>query len=401
MKNDKKIFCTIILCVAVSCAAIRSTFGEILLLGATLEENRELEIPLRIQQNDQVKALCAYGKVIQKNPKNRLSRLFHAHLLMQMGAITKCKEDIVYLESKAPNFRGVLELQVQLGRVTGERQHELAALERTLKPVPKKRPMLAATRAISVHFAKPRIAELRGNLREAEKLWKKMVRDADDTMHILVLSELGEFYLRQEDFSEAVETFKLALKSAQDKEVSGDSISDIKLKLAIALWADEKRNEAMEVTLAVTTKQLSNAIRIDEICAKAVLMGHVLTQTKAGSEAEKKKMRSILEKAAKRFPVGRPYSVESVVLVLTGKLPRDEAIVRIKKVLKAAPHLDWALWAALYLGLSEPEHAKDLLKLLPEKSIQRQIAEVERKAAAIKATTQKAATKSGEEKGHK
>ena len=50
-------------------------------------------------------------------------------------------------------------------------------------------------------------------------------------------------------------------------------------------------------------------------------------------------------------------------------------------MLKAAPNLDWALWAAMYLYLSGTEEARPLAKYLPEKSIQRRIVEVEEKAA--------------------
>ncbi len=258
---------------------------------------------------------------------------------------------------------------------------ELEACERILKRKPKD--TLAAQLAkIDAPFTQARVAELKGQSGKAETIFKGKVSNSRPKMLSFYLSTLADFHLRQGNWAKALEVFELAVGAARIHKLSPDSEASLGTEFSTALWAVKKRHNALGIALRTAKIHLSSSRTGHELLAKAVLTGHVLTRGLEDSEPQKKKARLLLEKASKRFPVGSPYSIASVVLVLTGKLPRDEAIDRVKKVLKAAPHLDWALWAALYLGLSEPEHAKDLLKLLPEKSLQRRIAEIEQKAAA-------------------
>ena len=117
------------------------------------------------------------------------------------------------------------------------------------------------------------------------------------------------------------------------------------------------------------------------------MMARILTRAGIGTAGDRTKANHLLIRASKTMLPNKPYSMGALVLAVTGGASIEDFADRIRAVLKTAPNLDWALWAALYLGLSEPEHAKDLLKLLPEKSLQRRIAEVEQKAAATTQTT--------------
>ena len=339
-----------------------------------------------MDDGNQEKLLKGYDLLVRTSPGNRPARLLRMALLIRVGRIEEAKSELEYLRTKCPDFPSVYENEVRLWHVLGNKNMELEACKRILKR--KHADTLAAQLAkITARFTEARVAEMKGQPGRAESMLKAIVSKSDPKMVSFKRSMLGGFYLRQGNWVKAIEILESAVDPARKHKLSGDSEANVRIKIATALWVTKKRQNALKIALGAAELQLSRRRSSHEFLARAVLTGYVLTRVGVGSETDKKKARLLLQKAAKRFPVGRLYSVESVALVLTGKLPRNETIDRVKNVLKAAPHLDWALWAALYLGLSEPEHAKDLLKLLPEKSLQRRIAEVEQKAAATTQTT--------------
>lgn len=351
----------------------------LLIPGASQEESDECVEAFLASTKDQTKALLIYGKILKQHPRNRAARINRAGLLLRMGVVKASRDDIIYLQKHAPEFPGILEVLAEIYQAKGQRQKAAEILEKTLV-ARSDDPAKAERHRFGNRFLELRIKELRGQMKETEALWARTLSESTPRRKRSVTAAMGAFYLRQGLARKATQYLQTTFNAARKEGASPDIVAGIADDLVAALWLDGKLAQALSVAKELTKDIPPNRWPMSEGFMKLVLSQLVLAEL-LDNEEESENAGAIVKSLADRVSVGRPYSVEAILAVFTGKSQVRQVAQRLRRILKAAPELEWAKWAALYMGLSEPGHAKDLLKLLPEKSLQRRIAEIEQKAA--------------------
>jgi tetratricopeptide (TPR) repeat protein len=333
---------------------------------------------IRYALGDQVQYLQTLTAVLDKNPANRLALFMRAKAEMEMGLMDKADRDLQKLEAAVGETAGLREARADYWEILGNRDKRLAALENRANKEYADPQQLARFKA-SIERNKAMILELRGDVAGAVAARKKILDEGDPQWRVFDVMAYARFWVRQGEYSKAADLYKGVVDLLQKQRQEG-VYSWLTADYAHALWATGKRAEACSAS-DDSLSELISARNIDrDVIARSALALRVLSR-QGGKDMDKQKADAAWPKAVELCPKGAPYSLASVVLTLDGKVPMKEEIERVEKVLKAAPNLDWALWAAMYLYLSGTEEARPLAKYLPEKSIQRRIVEVEEKAA--------------------
>lgn len=340
---------------------------------ASMRENREVQPVYAAIQNPAV-AKKKIEEILKKNPQNRPAKILMARLLLQEGDITTARATIEPLLAGRAAYRPAVRLLLELAQASGNKKMEASAYARILAG--KRQPLdpLAGK------------AESEGDIAASEKMRKQAVAASHPKVRVYKQYELGRFYLRQGQFPKAITTLKSTLPEFE--KFSQGWVSVVHRDCALAFWGKGNRKEALKESLAAAEAVISPPAGDPELRAASVMMVHILTRAGIGTPDDIAKANDLLTRASKTMHPSKPHSLGAVVLAVTRRDSMEDLTSRIRAVLKTAPNLDWALWAALYIGLSEPERAKGLLMMLPEKSIQRRIADIEQKAriAAQKAT---------------
>lgn len=353
----------------VLCVITQSIGGPALVYDphASMLENRELQPVYAALQNPAV-VKQKIREVLKKNPKNRPAKVLMARLLLQEGDITTARATIEPLLAGRATYRPAVRLLLELAQASGNKKMEASAYARMLAGRPQAIDLLA------------RKAESEGDIAASEKIRKQAVAASHPKVRVYRQYQLGRFYLRQGQFTKAITTLKATLPEVE--KLGAGWVSVVHRDCALAFWGKGNREEALKESLAATEAVISPPAGDPELRAASVMIVHILTRGGIGTADQRAKANDLLTRASKTMPPSKLHSVEAVVLAVTGGASMEDLAARIRAVLKTAPKLDWALWAALYAGLSEPERTKDLLQILPEGSVQARIAEVERKAKA-------------------
>ncbi|MDK1032501.1 MAG: hypothetical protein QGD94_10875 [Planctomycetia bacterium] len=165
--------CSLLACLLLLAEVARGHV-EVLIQGATDEENREISSLFNRCGYNQANFLSACNELLERKPGNRPVRLHRASLLMRMGKMEEAKADLQHLRSKSPEFLLALNALESFWKIKGDRQRQLAALKERDKQKPSD-PAQARMAKAAGKFNKFRIAELSGNFKEAESLREKII----------------------------------------------------------------------------------------------------------------------------------------------------------------------------------------------------------------------------------
>jgi hypothetical protein len=155
--------------------------------------------------------------------------------------------------------------------------------------------------------------------------------------------------------------------------------SDAKLDLGLANWALGRRPEGFQACLQATEDLIGDDDYINkaDFLPNVLLALHRLASTGVGAAAQRARADELFKKGVPLVKTDDKYSTAFALHTLAAGGPHQDANEHVRKILTKAPGLDWALWSALYLALDDPKQGQDLIALLPEKSVERRIAEVE------------------------
>ena len=345
-------------------------------LDSTQEENEQLRGIFLAMPYGHSSTLTSCESVLKVNPKNRHARLIRAQTLLQVGRVVECKTELGYLQTNFPNFAPTYDALALVAFAQDDQKGALAAYKKRLQIKPAD-PTLAMLAESSKGWYETRILELEGKINDAENaLLAKPLAEGKPYVRAIAAETLAEFYSRQRKLTEAVKQLESAVatrRASRDPNVSSQVL------LATVRWAQGKRTEALKSMIATAEDILDERISDRESLCKAVLSAHVLTQRGTGTAQDKEKVSKLLREAAELFPDTLQYCMEDPLLALGGKTKVEDSIGRTRTVFKEASHIEWALWSALFLGLDESTKSGQLLQLLPEGTLQKQIADVEKK----------------------
>jgi tetratricopeptide (TPR) repeat protein len=352
-----------------------------LFFGASPQESQELGGAAVAERAGDKATIEFYNSVINRNPKNRPALLERSRLRLAMGNVEGAKSDLAALKAADPGFIGLVFTEGALYHAVGDAKNELQVMKdaqaKNANSPPDTLQGIEAARATVI------VEELNGKLQKVEEALVRAVDSADPVSRPYEMEFLADFYVRNGQFSKAVALYKPAIAGKSDRS---QSYRVMAIDYSRLLWANGNRDAAaaMAVENAQDLLDLADKPRTvvpPEHLIWQALAASALTGAGAGSKADKAAAESALADVERMASPNHLYSTNSILLTFSGKIPLKEEVERVEKVLKAAPNLDWALWAAMYLYLSGAEEARDLVKLLPEKSIQKRIVEVEEKAA--------------------
>jgi tetratricopeptide (TPR) repeat protein len=200
----------------------------------------------------------------------------------------------------------------------------------------------------------------------------------------------GELLLEEGDYAKSLAAFQSGLKALPKNNPSWIfETANAKLNMGFAHWAMRQRDDAFRVVLQATEDLIGDddAINKAPFLSEVLLALHRLASTGIGTPEQRARADELFRKGRSLIGSGDTYSADIALRTQGVAEAHADASQLVQKVLSKAPGLDWARWSALYLALDDPEHGQELLRLLPEKSIQRRIAEVELRAAQTQPAT--------------
>lgn len=323
---------------------------------ATPEENRQIQkVFARLDEPATAKSLLR--DVLASHPQNRQARVMLGRLLLLEGKSKDAQDTIKSLTEGRTVYRPAVLLFLEIAKATGNKKLELLNHKRLVSTRPKSSYRLGTE------------AEAEGKAAQAEKFFKRTVAECSEIQRPYATYHIGQFYLRQERYGDAATTFKDVLGKLNENSDSG-WIAQTRLQYALALWANGEREIASKMIVA-TSRCVGRSGVLAEVRAHVIVAKSILSPSDSGRISIPQGMRE-----------DNPFSLDAVVLVLAGKKPLEKQVQVVHAALDGAPRLEWALWSALYLGVARPDEAGKLLKVLPEGSLQKKIAEVETKATA-------------------
>lgn len=349
--------------------------------GATQEENRQLSGLAAADKLGKMASLKYLDHVINEYPANAPARLYRASALMQMGRMDEASRDLNELTRRSPECLNLSETWIFYYRIKGDRIKELNEME-NLAGKTFVNNTTKAFAEVSICSNRPRMAELASNMDLAKKEWQEWVDKAPPQQRADRMTHQVQFFLRQGDYEDAVAVAKAAVELHHRQRHEGYSLANTLTWYGFSLWVSGKRTEALATFLDAAEQPIENiyfnSCTFDPSGRSlAILSARVLAAS--GTEKDKARAKELMANLSKSVTGKMPYSLEPVVLALSGGSEMKPVVDTVGKVLNQAPNLDWALWAALYLGLSSPPEAKPLSVLLPKDCIQKRIAEQERK----------------------
>jgi tetratricopeptide (TPR) repeat protein len=355
--------------------------------GATTEENRQLSGLAEAQKDGQLAELAYLDQVLKKHPENVHTRGPRAHTLVQMGRMDEAMKDLDEITRKRPDYFGLAGTRAYYYRVKADRARELEELRKLVAKRLASDPVNAA-RSTAVGWSRARIAELLDNLPLARKEWQAAVDEAPPQERASHIVHQVMFYLRHGDYKDAATAAKTAVELNRRYGTKGSSLVDSLTWHGFSLWLSGKRTEALaaffEAAERAQDEDESNYTPGALFDRKVLAIASARALATHGAEEDKALAAKLMSDLGKSATHKNPYSLESAVMALSGQSAAKPVADTVAEAMKQAPNLDWALWTALYLGLSGDEEAKHLLKLLPEDSIQKRIAEREGKISPIR-----------------
>jgi tetratricopeptide (TPR) repeat protein len=369
----KRLGCLLILLCGSRCIA-----QSIMLAGfGTIEEDQQLNRdPIGFYYallggDDTTLAFC--DGVLKRFPDNRAASMLRTEALLNSGRIDECAGSLRELSRRDPDFQPLMRMEPLVALAAGNRQDAIAGFQRLIiklqsKPVDEEN-WLHGQSPMEWEPYELKVLELEGRWDELERRLKSRLQ-ADKT-DSLAYQEFGKFCLSRGRYAEAITQFRQAF--TLDKNRAGLEVLAMMylVDLARAQWADRQDSAAFSTLLEASRRMMLPKKDVSATLAECLVMATVLSRTGFGTVEERATINERLRTAALRFSATRVYSLGNVARALAGESSMAESIARVKKVLRTAPHLDWALWAALYLGLADPASRDELFKLLPEGSVQR------------------------------
>lgn len=364
----------ILMCVAVIMIAggPMNADTQYILPGTDARDTRSYPRLLMLQAVDEEAALQLSGDLLRATPKNHAVLWFRSELLLRMGKLDEAAKAVKLLRKMKPRWAMGSMVEIDLLVAMGENKKAANALESFLREEFSD-PLEVLSAKVNSIFAPARIAELRGKTKEAEVVWKTLIKDkkASAAGRSARMAELGRFYLRHGQDVKAERMFREALK-IRGEDIPDDARVDALLPLVETLWVQGNLDQA--VASAKDLVKICERLSLDsDVCLHALLTSYMLFQHSndkmAASQAE-----LLLQKAAR---------MDTLTKRITGFAPlvrgrwksRDVKSVadRTRMILKSAPRLEWARWTALYLALQNPADYEGLQKTLPDDSLQRRI----------------------------
>lgn len=343
--------------------------------GATKEENEQLHGIYRTRKQGKLARLQFCDSVIQKYPHNRQARLLSAVCLLHMGRVDESERELAYLTTNHPDFPGTLDALAALSLAQGDKERACTFYRQSLK-APSIDNIEVALGQSAMRWYEARILELEGAVDEAEEAWRKISLDETPPK-----SYLAQFYLRQGRPSSAVKVFESANNQLEGTSWrSVDAVAFHRMQLAEAQWAAGRRSETLGNSLETAQLLLNQEDCNQRFLAHVILTARVLVHRGVGTQSERERSGALWGQALATLSTTDVYSVEAIPKWLNSTDHLSKNATGVAAVLKAAPYLDWALWAALYQGFVDPA-SSHLLDLLAPDTIQGRIAAVEQKAA--------------------
>jgi tetratricopeptide (TPR) repeat protein len=318
-------------------------------------------------------------KVLAEHPGNRIARKLHAEQLLRRGDSIACTDELLVLLKQAQDLWGVRDDLADAAKARGatreaaEWYREAAAVN--LLPY---RGASDSTKRWLKHCDLGFALELEGKLEEADNEFRGVgwatAEERDDSDFRRVLAS---FHMRTGKYTLAAREFQMRLEKWR-----GVPDYYARIDLANAQWAMGNREEALRNFQRAADESNADADRHKEPFPPTALNVMILTRLLPADDPARQKAQQSLAQSLKAHSLTHPYSVQHVVSVLSGKAELKPAVECIEEVLNKSPHLPWAISAAMYLALAEPERAGALLKRLPPGSMSRAIADVELAAQA-------------------
>ena len=343
---------------------------------ATQEENRQLFGLDTARREGQLAELNRLDRVLKEHPDNAAARSIRANALMQMGRLDEASRDIDELARRSPEYRMLPDNWIRYYRIKGDRIKELEGMKNLATRKVTDDTAMAFAGAIRWH--RPWIAELSGNTALAKKEWQKWVDESPLQQRADYMTYQVQFYLRRGDYEDAVTVAKAAVEHHRHHQShQSDCLTNTLTWYGFSLWVSGKRAEALATFVDAAEQPNDESFFAPGALFYRRSLAILSVRVLAANDTEKDKAAKLMSALSKSALGKRPYSLEPVVLALSGGSEMKPVADTVAKVLKQAPNLDWALWAALYLGLSGQDEARALLTLLPKDSIQKRIAEQE------------------------
>jgi tetratricopeptide (TPR) repeat protein len=298
---------------------------------------------------------------------------------MNMGRVSEARSDLDQLAAEGFSSSALTPIKADLAHMTDARDEEISAYERECQPLAPddpvaKDPTAEASWLDGSKLASIRIKELRGDQKAAEEGWQKWLQEDDNAK--FGMNEYGEYHIRQGNFEAAIKDFAACLAAMPKNQPSVDVTANVGLRLAEALWASGKLEEAEKraaQVLELLREHKESTGRVSAFLAPSVFITLALAQQGFGVIDDKTSATLALSELVTAMKEEEYYGNGNIVAVLAGKLSKDKAANQLEKILKVAPNLDWALWSEMYLGFATAEDGQRALKFMPEHSLQRAI----------------------------
>lgn len=351
------------------------------------QQTQETRNAIQSVQTSQMKSLAALTALIAERPNNHVAIRYRANILMVMGEMERAKSDLDMIEKYSSVEPMIAEDYVRFWQAKGDRAKQAAALKNQIemKYDDPFRDELAKSLAPT---RKADMLELEGKIDEAVQLWNKIINESSPQSRANKQIYYADFLIRQGKYSDASEEYAKAIRLAESQGKHEYTIASYKMNYALSQWACGKRTGAISMSLEASKGLVGCPNFTPDYPARSVLTAYLLTRRGVGSNADKQKASEYLTKLAELSPEERPYSLAGTLCAIQGKIPMKEQVARVQRVLKAAPYKEWALWSALFLGLSGQEGTQDLQKLIPKETVQAGILDVENKALGLKPESQ-------------
>lgn len=231
--------------------------------------------------------------------------------------------------------------------------------------------------------------ELAGEPKIAEEIWRKDIKLHDDlskkmgeketepgnnsylSSKMIDLDEIGDMYDRLGKYDKARDAYEECMKILTPGCYEWASQQE---KIGFSVWAlGDEMGAYHHFSLAARAMDVMNAkwLRDDDM-VNSVCAAYVLARTVMG-KANQKITADWVEALAKKVSDKPQYSTNLALLYFSSKLDHEEVSAVLNRVLKEAPHLDWALWTGLFINVTDTDGAKAMLEKMPKGCIQRTI----------------------------
>ncbi|HEY5312106.1 MAG TPA: hypothetical protein VIK18_06285 [Pirellulales bacterium] len=363
---------------AIAATAVAAAGSFILFQGATDAEQRELNAigggyyRASFAGSSGIIAFC--DRVLAANPANKVAGRLRAWNLLQVGRAAECAAELADLRVRYPDYPEPLECQFWLSLAIGNKKEAIARLHersRFFADHPAARGRTPAPREGGWYAEKA--LELEGRWEEIQKRIAERSKSDDRFLAAYAVEEMGGLYLRRGMYADAEKYLDRAATASRERDKNSPALVAAPLiSLAHAQWARGQRDRALASALdAVRWASMPNSS--PHLRAESLLIAHALCTHGIGTPAERRLVGELLRESAQKFPKANEYSLMNVARCLAGESSYSESVKRVKAVLRAAPHVDWAVWAALYLSLASPDGDAELAALLPDGSLQRRL----------------------------